>query len=125
MRPRLALILWLVAACGDDHASSPTLTASADRTTLLAGESLDVTVAVTGFELVDPASAPPNRDGEGHYHVYLDDATGPDYLVATSALTTSVTIPDTTTPGAHVLHVVLVRTITASSLAAPTRPSTS
>ena len=109
MRLGLVSLLWtpILAACGDD-AADPTLAVSADRTTLLPGESVDLTVTVTGFELVDPAAAPPNRDGQGHYHVYLDDATAMDYLAADSTPTRSVTIPDATPPGAHSLRVVLV-----------------
>ena len=45
--------------------------------------------------------------GNGHFHVYLDGATGSDYLIATHVPNPMVQIPATTTAGAHRLTVSL------------------
>jgi hypothetical protein len=70
---------------------------------MAAGEMVTVTVAVQNFKLVAPGG--PNVPGEGHYHVYLDGATGGNYLAAGQTPTKPVTIPVGTTPGAHTLRV--------------------
>jgi len=113
----LVLILGLVACGGDDEADddtapdasagAPSVTASSNATSVLAGGQLTLTVSVTNFALVDPATNTVNVDGHGHYHVYLDDATGASYLAATSEATTPVTIPASTAAGLHTLKVQL------------------
>lgn len=118
--------LALAAACGNDEyippgddaepdantvepdapATAPTVTATATPTTLAAGDTTTLTITVTNFTLEAPAGQP-NAVGVGHYHVYLDAETGPNYLVADSTPTVVVMIPNATTAGPHTLKVQL------------------
>jgi len=111
-----ALVLALAACGGDDghdhdHDAdanlSPSVTATSNGSTVIAGEAITLSITATNFELVDPATNTTNADGHGHYHVYLDNATGGDYLVADFAATAQVTIPAATSAGAHTLKVQL------------------
>lgn len=109
---RAALVIFAVtAACGAEK-PHPTLSAEASPTTVAAGGTTMLTVAVTDFELLPPAGegqeghgaggdADPNK---GHYHVYLDSLeTNPiaqDYRTPYE-----LTIPAGTGAGAHTLIV--------------------
>ena len=100
------VVAAFLAACGgggDD--AGVTLTATAADSTVVAGESVELTIAVEGLELVDPETATTAVDGQGHYHVYLDDAAGSDYLWMGITPTATVEIPVETTAGAHTLRV--------------------
>jgi hypothetical protein len=83
----------------------PAVSATADPSTLGAGETTTLTITTTDFTLVAPGGA--NVDGQGHYHVYLDDASGADYLAADFTPTVDVDIPGGTDPGPHTLEVTL------------------
>lgn len=89
-------------------ATTPTVTinAPADGTSVMAGAAVTLQLAVQNFMLAPPAMGP-NRPGFGHYHVYLDNATGSDYLVADQVPSPMVTIPPGTTAGDHNLVVSL------------------
>ncbi|HUQ03787.1 MAG TPA: hypothetical protein VM261_14920 [Kofleriaceae bacterium] len=93
-----------VDAAGTDAPASPTLTVTASPTTVARGEAVTLTVSVTNFTIVNPTSGAPVRDGEGHYHYYLDDS--PDY---TAAWSPTVTFRPTasTALGPHTLRFVL------------------
>lgn len=94
-----------VDAAGIDAPEEPTLTVVASPTTVARGEPVTLTVSVTNFTIVDPRTGAPVRDGEGHYHYYLDDAA--DY---TAAWTPTVTFRPgpATALGPHTLRFVLV-----------------
>lgn len=121
---RVALALFLgisMAACGGgddggnpdappagpDANTAPSVAATPDVTTVAAGGDVVLTITATNFTLVDFSTAPPNAPGEGHYHVYLDNETGANYLAADFMGTTTVTIPAATAAGAHTLKVQL------------------
>ena len=74
--------------------------------TMAAGDTVAATVTVQNFVLEEPVGQP-NEDGYGHFHIYLDDATGIDYLLAGQDPEVNVEIPADTTPGAHTLRVSL------------------
>jgi hypothetical protein len=103
----LAGLVACLAGCGDDDAT-PTIAATADVTMLRAGEEMILTVTVSGFSLVDPGPAPPNASGQGHFHVYLDTASGASYLLATHETMPHILVPEGTSAGAHTLRLELV-----------------
>ncbi|MBL8744006.1 MAG: hypothetical protein JNK04_23025 [Myxococcales bacterium] len=74
--------------------------------TMAAGDTVDVMVTVTGFVLEAPQGQP-NEDGHGHFHIYLDGATGGSYLVAGQTEQVSLTIPANAAAGAHTLRISL------------------
>lgn len=94
-----------LAACGGGGDDAATLTATARSSTVMAGQAVVLDIAIDGLDLVDPDTTPTPADGQGHYHVYLDDAAGADYLVKGITPEVSVTIPAATTAGAHALTV--------------------
>jgi hypothetical protein len=122
---RLALLITfaaLVSACGGeredanqalpkstetvpaDQASGPKVTVTADKThAVQPSDEITVTVTVDGFTL-DAEKIEPNV---GRYRVYLDDASGEDFLAESAAESVKVTIPDSITDGSHELRVVL------------------
>ena len=121
----MALFVASVAACGGDDDSTAadaaagnpdgsgggavTVAAVANPTTLAAGDSTELTLTFTGdFTLTDPGpTGGTTVDGQGHYHIYLDNATGGDYLVNDFVNPVTVLIPTGTAAGTHTLHVVL------------------
>jgi hypothetical protein len=99
--------LALVAACGSNASNPPTMTASLSSTTVTKGTAVTVTVNATNWTFADPNVMTDVDPNEGHYHVYLDGATGASYLAVGIAGTVAVTIPLATTSGAHTLRVQL------------------
>jgi hypothetical protein len=87
-------------------AAEPTVHLTIDPTTMKAGDTVTATVAVTHFVLEAPEGQP-NQPGHGHYHIYLDQASGIDYLIANQTPTIPVQVPPGTTVGAHTLRVSL------------------
>lgn len=89
-------------------AGGPALEVSADKThAVQPGDEITVTVSVTDFELDSGAVGSPAAPGRGHYRVYLDDASGDDFLAAGAGATAKVTIPEEITDGSHDLRVKL------------------
>jgi uncharacterized Zn-finger protein len=88
-------------------APSVTITSPADMATVMAGANLTLALSFMNFTSRDfmgqTGVTPPN----GHYHVYLDGATGSDYLIATHVPNPMVAIPAATTAGPHRLTVSL------------------
>lgn len=116
-----AFALAVVTSCGkDDDAppapeenadtttAGPTVKVSADKThAVQPGDEITLTIEVSGFTL-DPAKMEQtNEVGVGHYRVYLDDASGADYLIEGADNSTKVTVPGDITDGSHDLRVVL------------------
>jgi hypothetical protein len=83
--------------------AAPTVSFTVNPTTIKAGANTEATVTVTNFMLVPPQAT--NVDGEGHYHIYLDQQTS--YLVAGQTPTITVKIPANTAPGPHKLKISL------------------
>lgn len=96
-------------------ASEPTAAApragvsvTADKTHAVQPEDqITLTVSVTDFRLSPEGIGGANEEGVGHYRVYLDNASGDDYLAASAEPTTKVTIPAEISDGSHDLRVVL------------------
>ena len=88
--------------------SGPKVKVNADKThAVQPGDEITLTIEVSGFTL-DPAKMDQaNEDGVGHYRVYLDNASGEDYLAQGANNTMKITIPETITDGSHDLRVVL------------------
>jgi hypothetical protein len=109
----LALLSLLGAACsgggGDDTDAAPPNNAAVSMqipATSDCGATISAAVAVQNFVLEEPTGQP-NQDGHGHYHIYLDDATGINYLITDFTATADVKIPVATASGAHTLRVEL------------------
>jgi len=77
--------------------------------TFAIGVASPLRLAVMNFTLQDFNGSPPDGPDRGHYHIYLDNADGADYLVAAFATDPSITIPVGTSPGMHSLRVSLRR----------------
>ena len=88
--------------------TGPSVKVSADKThAVQPGDEITLTIEVSGFTL-DPAKMDQaNEAGVGHYRIYLDSASGEDYLAQGADDTMKVTIPETITDGSHDLRVVL------------------
>lgn len=80
----------------------PTISATVMPDPVAAAGMATVTITVTNFKLVPPG---PNAPGEGHYHIYLDNAVGGNYLATGQTPTKVIVIPAQTTPGMHSLRV--------------------
>lgn len=91
---------------GGGAALAPTVTLTVDPTTMAAGATIDGTVVVENFILEAPTGQP-NEAGHGHYHIYLDQATGTNYLTNGQTTAVSITIPSGTSAGAHTLRISL------------------
>lgn len=119
-----ALVLILV-ACSDEGGkgqqakpASPASTAAAtsgvrlsvkaDKThAVQPKDEITLTISVTDFVLSPDGIGAANQDGVGHYRVYLDNASGDDYLAAGADATARVMIPADISDGSHDLRVVL------------------
>ena len=87
-----------------DGSTKPAIAVVATPATIAAGETVSVAVTTTNFKIVDPRSGPPVKDGEGHYHYYVDDA--PNYIAGWTPSVT-ITTPASITPGVHTIRFVL------------------
>jgi hypothetical protein len=87
-------------------ATTPTVALEITPTSAAPGAMVQGTVTVTNFILEAPVGQP-DQDGHGHYHVYLDDAVGGDYLVNGQTPGVSIPIPAGATPGMHTLRISL------------------
>lgn len=96
------------AAASTAAASGASVSVKADKTHAVQPEDqITLTVSVSDFRLSPEAIGGANEEGVGHYRVYLDDASGDDYLVSGADATTKVTIPADISDGSHDLRVVL------------------
>jgi plastocyanin len=85
----------------------PKVTASADKSKAKPGDSINLTISTKNFKLNKAAIGKANKAGEGHYHVYLDNNTGTNYLAAGADNKVAVILPVSTTPGKHTINVEL------------------
>jgi ABC-type enterochelin transport system substrate-binding protein len=121
-----AVVLLLVACSGEDDGSKARqadattqtpaaaiaggagLSVKADKThAVQPKDEITLTISVTDFRLAPDSIGTANQDGVGHYRVYLDDASGDDYLAVGAESTTKVTVPADINDGSHDLRVVL------------------
>lgn len=87
---------------------SPTVTVTADKThAVQPNDEITLTIEVSDFALDASKIGQGNEPGVGHYRVYLDAATGDDFLAQSADATTKITVPDDITDGSHELRVVL------------------
>jgi len=86
----------------------PTLSVEADKThAVQPKDEITLTISVSGFKLDSSKIGQADESGVGHYRVYLDEASGDDYLAAGADTSTKVTVPGDITDGSHDLRVVL------------------
>ncbi len=121
-----AVLMLLVACSGEDEAgktgqagasapssssvatSGAVLSVKADKThAVQPNDEVTLTISVTDFRLAAGSIGGANEDGVGHYRVYLDDASGDDYLAVGAEPVAKVTIPADVNDGSHDLRVVL------------------
>jgi hypothetical protein len=102
----LSFALGLGAACAPAE-SDPVITASASPSQVAPGGTTTLSVEVDNFELVDPATHTDVVEGEGHYHVYLDEVAGTDALAIEHRNSVDVTIPSDVTGTIHRLIISL------------------
>ena len=72
-----------------------------------AGGDISMELAFDNFTLEPIGPSVPNAPDAGHYHVYIDDEDGADYLLVSVELSPVVTIPANVAFGEHVLRVSL------------------
>jgi len=118
-----AVVLMLVACSGEDDGSkarqadaatqSPAagtvgVSVTADKTyAVQPNDEITLTISVTDFRLAPDSIGAANQDGVGHYRIYLDNASGDDYLAVGAESTVKVTVPADINDGSHDLWVVL------------------
>lgn len=84
------------------------LSVKADKThAVQPKDEITLTISVTDFRLAPESIGAANQDGVGHYRVYLDGASGDDYLAVGAESIAKVTIPADISDGSHDLRVVL------------------
>ncbi len=120
-----AAVFMLVACSGEDDAgksgqsaastAKPTVAAAgvgvtvkADKThAVQPNDAITLTISVTDFRLDADNIGAANQDNVGHFRVYLDAASGDDYLAVGADTTAKVIIPADISDGSHDLRVVL------------------
>jgi hypothetical protein len=118
-----AVLMLLVACSGEDEASKSgqaaqssssvatggaVLSVKADKTHAVQPEDeITLSISVTDFRLAAGSIGGANQDGVGHYRVYLDDASGGNYLVVGADAVAKVSVPADINDGSHDLRVVL------------------
>jgi ABC-type enterochelin transport system substrate-binding protein len=120
-----AVALMVVACSDEDDGSKAKQADAATQTTAAAAagagvsvkadkthavqpnDEITLTISVMDFRLAPDSIGAANQDGVGHYRVYLDDASGDDYIAVGAESTTKVTIPADITDGSHDLRIVL------------------
>lgn len=89
-------------------AGGATLTVTADKThAVQPNDEITLTIQVTDFRLSPDSIGAANQAGVGHYRIYLDDASGDDFLTQGAEATAKVVIPGDINDGSHDLRVVL------------------
>lgn len=87
----------------------PVVNATIASKDVVAGKEFELKISTKNFKLTQISNSPTNKAGEGHYHVVLDDADPEkDYVTPDYRETIKVTLPKSTKPGPHKLHVYLM-----------------
>jgi hypothetical protein len=85
-----------------------TLSVKADKShAVQPKDEITLTISVTDFRLAPDSIGTANQAGVGHYRIYLDDASGDDYLAIGAESIAKVTVPADINDGSHDLRVVL------------------
>lgn len=96
---------------GDQEQSAqtgPRVEIDSDKTDAVQpGDELTLTIEVTDFTLDASKVGQANEIGVGHFRIYLDEASGDDYLAQGAQTTTKLKLPEQITDGSHDLRVVL------------------
>lgn len=122
----LVVMLTLTSACSGEKAANnqseekspettstnvadgPEVSVSADKIhAVQPGDEITLTITVNKFTLDASKIGKPNEANVGHYRVFLDDASGNNFLADSTSGTVKVKIPDKITDGSHQLRVVL------------------
>jgi hypothetical protein len=114
---RFVIVLGIFgAACGGSKPVAvdapvpvePTVEVVAAPATISPGDMVTFTVTVKSYKIVSPLAGPPAKDGEGHYHYYLDDDAN-----YTAGWTPTVRFKSlaTTTPGPHTMRFALATNV--------------
>jgi len=123
----VCMIAFVVIGCGDgsddsagsvsapqvessdaELATTASVSVSADKTHAVQPlDEITLTVVTSGFRLSESEIGQLNKPDTGHYRVYLDSASGDDYLLESAAAVSKVTVPESVTDGSHDLRVVL------------------
>lgn len=89
-------------------AGGASMSVKADKThAVQPNDVITLTIDLTDFRLAPDGIGTANQDGVGHYRIYLDTASGDDFLAVGADPTTKVTIPGDISDGSHDLRVVL------------------
>ncbi|MDH3689160.1 MAG: hypothetical protein OEU36_06720 [Gammaproteobacteria bacterium] len=89
-------------------ADGPQVSVTADKThAVQPGDEISLTITVDGFVLDASKIGQANEPGVGHYHIYLDDASGDDYLGVGADSNMKISVPEDITDGTHDVRVVL------------------
>ena len=88
--------------------TAPSVTATVKPGTVALGGKLTLTVKTSNFKLTPISSNPKNVKGQGHYHVYLNGATGKNYWKASHLGTLSLVVPKNLKAGVNTLRVQLM-----------------
>jgi len=121
-----AVVLMLVACSGEDDGSDAKKANEATQTPAAAAtggasvsvkadkthavqpkDEITLTISVMDFRLAADGIGAANQAGVGHYRIYLDDASGDDFLAVGAESTTKVTVPADISDGSHDLRIVL------------------
>lgn len=105
LTPPVQVVVPFMAAT--NTAPAVIINAPADNTNVMAGADLTMMLSFMNFMPRPYAGQSGVNPPYGHYHVYLDGASGSDYLIATEVANPMVRIPAGTTAGAHRLTVSL------------------
>jgi hypothetical protein len=89
-----------------DGVATPCLDASVSPETVSPGGNIEVTIVAFNFTLED-ATGQPNQTSHGHYHVYLDDATGGNYEATGYDGSETITLGNQIGAGAHSFRISL------------------
>ncbi len=84
--------------------NAPRISFKVDKTSVKAGDKMQVTVEVKNFALKAISGTPTNKAGEGHFHLAFDD-NDPEqtYITATHETDVTITIPSNLPKGKHKL----------------------
>jgi hypothetical protein len=84
------------------------ITAPTSGSTVSVGGTLDIEFTLTNFQLdLDNEFGATNVPGTGHVRIYLDDATGEDYIVDAINTHAEIDLPADLSEGDHWIHLVL------------------
>lgn len=100
------LLVVACAACGGAVDPEPVINGSASPSQVTPGATTTVNLTIDNFVLVDPVENTESTDGEGHYHVYLDEVASDTLVAIDFRDSVDVVVPDDLTP--NTIHKLIV-----------------